>query len=108
MTKKMDKELFFSKTREYLDRYLTVQCGKSPHTVKSYRDALTVFRRYVHDEKGLSIMKFHFEDCTRDLVLDYIAYLRFLHDLVYEPRHQATLFAHPFFGLGEPRCLTTT
>mgnify|MGYP001002764615 CR=1 FL=1 len=76
MTKKMDKALFFSKTREYLDNYLTVQCGKSPHTVKSYRDALTVFRRYVHDEKGLSVMKFYFEDCTRDLVLDFIAYLK--------------------------------
>jgi site-specific recombinase XerD len=76
MTKKMDKELFFSKTREYLDNYLTVQRGKSPHTVNSYRDALTVFRRYVHEEKGLSIMKFHFEDCTRDLILDFIAYLK--------------------------------
>lgn len=76
MNKKNNEKLFFSKTREFLDNYLTLQCGKSPHTVKSYRDSLTVFRRYIYKEKGLSIMKFHFEDCTRDLVLDFIAYMK--------------------------------
>lgn len=76
MTKKINKELFFSKTKEYLVDYLTIQRGKSSHTVNSYRDALTVFRRYVKEEKGLSIMKFYFENCTRELVLDFIAYLK--------------------------------
>jgi len=68
--------LFFSQTRNYLDSYLVKQCGKSHHTVKSYKDALTVFRRYVLEEKGYSIMKFSFGDCTRDLVLDFVAFLR--------------------------------
>ena len=36
---------------------------------------LTVFRRYVSDEKHISIKKFRFEDCTRDFLLDYLAYL---------------------------------
>jgi len=76
MNKKIYKTLFFSKTREFLDSYLAVQCGKSPHTIKSYRDALTIFRRYVNEEKGMSIMKFHFEDCTRNLVLDFIVYMK--------------------------------
>lgn len=76
MNKRMNDELFFSRSREYLDTYLTTQCGKSPHTVKAYRDALTIFRRYVNEEKGITIMKFRFTDCTRDLVLDFIAYLR--------------------------------
>lgn len=76
MNKKLNVELFFSKTRDYLDTYLVTQCGKSPHTVKAYRDALTVFRRYVHDEKGFCIMKFQFSDCTRNLVLDFMTYLK--------------------------------
>jgi site-specific recombinase XerD len=76
MSKKLNEELFFSKTRDYLDTYLVAQCGKSPHTVKADRDALTVFRRYVHDEKGFSIMKFQFPHCTRDLVLDFMTYLK--------------------------------
>jgi integrase/recombinase XerD len=74
--KVLSNELFFSKTRDYLDIYLVKQCSKSHHTVKAYRDALTVFRRYVLDIKGLSIMKFKFSDCTREFVLDFICYLK--------------------------------
>lgn len=74
--KGIDGELFFSKTRDYLDCYLEKQCGKSLHTVRAYRDALTIFRRYLHDERGFTIMKFLFSDCTRDLVLNYIEYLK--------------------------------
>lgn len=42
MTKKMDKELFFSKTREYLDNYLTVQRGKSPQVLVLPVDKYTI------------------------------------------------------------------
>ena len=38
--------LFFSRTYDYLANYLPRQVGKSPETVRAYRDALTVFRRY--------------------------------------------------------------
>ena len=74
--KTMDKELFFSKTRDYLELYLAKQCNKSEHTIKAYRDALTVFRRFVLEEKKLSIKMFKFEDCTRELVLEFISYLK--------------------------------
>lgn len=47
MKNKDFEKLFFSKTRDFLDEYLTKQCSRSPHTVKAYRDALTVFRKYV-------------------------------------------------------------
>ena len=50
--------LFFSMTYEFLETYLPKQCGRSPHTVKSYRDALSLFRRYVLNELGISISKF--------------------------------------------------
>ncbi|MGL4694965.1 tyrosine-type recombinase/integrase [Enterococcus larvae] len=74
--KPLDKELFFSKTCDYLKLYLARQCNKSEHTIKAYRDALTVFRRFVLEEKKLTIMTFKFEDCTRDLVLEFISYLK--------------------------------
>lgn len=76
MRNKLNTELFFSKTRDYLDTFLDRQCGKSAHTIKAYRDALTIFRRYVHDEKGFSIAKFQFTDCTRNFVLDFLIYLK--------------------------------
>lgn len=75
MKNKDYNNLFFSKTRDFLDVYLTVQCSRSSHTIKAYRDALTVFRRYV-TYRGLSLKKFTFEDCTRDFLLDYMEYLQ--------------------------------
>lgn len=72
--KSFDK-LFFSKTREFLDEYLTLQCSRSPHTVKSYRDALTVFRKYIAF-RGLSIKTFKFDECTRDFLLDFMEHLQ--------------------------------
>lgn len=72
--KDFDK-LFFSKTREFLDSYLTSQCSRSPHTIKAYRDALTVFRRYV-TSTGFSIRTFGFDDCTRDFLLGFMEYLQ--------------------------------
>jgi site-specific recombinase XerD len=70
MNKVMDKKLFFSMTMDFLNVYIP-QDSPSEKTVKTYRDGLTVFRRYVCDERQLSIRKFRFDDCTFDFVLDY-------------------------------------
>lgn len=75
MNKKAFDKLFFSKTRDFLDGYLTTQCSRSPHTVKAYRDALTVFRRYVLS-RGFSLKTFGFSDCTRDFLLGFMEYLQ--------------------------------
>lgn len=75
MKAKSFNELFFSKTRDFLDGYLTAQCSRSPHTIKAYRDALTVFRRYVTGQ-GWSLKAFGFEDCTRDFLLGFLEYLQ--------------------------------
>ena len=75
MKAKSFNELFFSRTHEFLDGYLASQCSRSPHTVKAYRDALTVLRRYVTSQ-GLSLKSFGFEDCTRDFLLGFMEYLQ--------------------------------
>ena len=75
MKAKSFDEVFFSRTHEFLDGYLAVQCSRSPHTVKAYRDALTVFRRYV-TSKGLSLKSFSFDACSRDFLLDFLEYLQ--------------------------------
>lgn len=73
-TKDFDR-LFFSRTREFLDNYLLLQCSRSTHTIKAYRDALTIFRRYVI-HKGFSLKSFSFDDCTRDFLLGFMEYLQ--------------------------------
>ena len=70
MIKTLDKKLFFSMTLDFLDVYIP-QDSPSSKTVKTYRDGLTVFRRYVCEEKHLSIRRFRFDECTFDFVLDY-------------------------------------
>ena len=69
------EKLFFSKTREFLDQYLLLQCSRSPHTIKAYRDALTVFRRYVL-YTGHSLKTFSFDECSRDFLLGFMEYLQ--------------------------------
>lgn len=72
----MKTDLFFSKTYDFLELYLKTQRSMSEHTIKAYRDSLTLFRRYLLEQKNMPIMKFAFQDCTRDLVLDFINYLK--------------------------------
>ena len=67
--------LFFSMTYEFLELYLPKQCGRSPHTVEAYRDALSLFRRYVAKTLGISIGKFTFAECTRECALGFMDYL---------------------------------
>lgn len=74
--KKTAEKLFFSKTLDFLEHYLPHQAGKSRNTVETYRDALTVFRRYIVENQHLSIRSFGFVDCTHDLLLSYMQYLR--------------------------------
>jgi site-specific recombinase XerD len=66
---------FFSMTYEFLQLYLPKQCGRSPHTVEAYRDALSLFRRYIVNTLGISIGKFSFAECTRECVLGFLGYL---------------------------------
>lgn len=73
--KKSQKKLFFSKTLELLEHYLPELALISRNTVETYRDALTVFRRYVTDTLLLSIKTFGFEDCTHDFLLTYMEFL---------------------------------
>jgi site-specific recombinase XerD len=73
--KQSSEPLFFSMTYEFLQLYLPNQCGRSPHTVEAYRDALSLFRRYVVNTLGISIGKFTFAECTRECVLGFMNYL---------------------------------
>ncbi len=66
---------FFSMTYEFLEVYLPKQCGRSPHTVESYRDSLSLFRRYILNIIGISIGKFTFEECNRECLLGFMNYL---------------------------------
>ena len=72
----LNKDLFFSKTSQYLNIYLTRETGKRSRTIKTFDDALIVFQRYFYEERGILIRSLKFEDCSRDLLLEYLEYLK--------------------------------
>lgn len=72
----LNKSLFFSKTSDFLNIYLPKQAMKTENTINTYRDGLTIFRKYLLEIKQVSIRKFKFDDCTHELLLEYIAYLK--------------------------------
>jgi site-specific recombinase XerD len=75
--KKMQTDsLFFSMTLEFLEIYLPRQLGRSLKTIKSYRDSLTIFRRFLYEECQLSIATFKFKDCNQKCIQDFIIYLK--------------------------------
>ncbi len=114
--------LFFSMTYEFLGVYLPKQCGRSLHTVESYRDALSLFRRYIVETVGISIGKFTFAECTRDCMLGFMNYLSELKSKASTRNHRlAALRSYLMFAADKdislqsieleikriPRCKTT-
>ena len=67
--------LFFSLTLEFLEVYMPKQLGRSNHTIESYRDSLTLFRHFLKETRKISITKFAFIDCTKDLLFDFRKHL---------------------------------
>jgi site-specific recombinase XerD len=61
---------------DFLNEYLSKQEGRSPMTVESYRDSLTLFRQYLLNEQHFSIASFRFSDCTKDCIYGFRNYLK--------------------------------
>ena len=77
MSKKPEfADLFFSKTKDFLDIFLKSQEQRSRDTIKAYRISLSSFYKYVTEVKEMKVMQFCFSDCTYEFVLDYSQYLQ--------------------------------
>jgi len=69
-------ELFFSKTWDYLNEYMPKRLSRSPDTIESYTDSLTIFRHFITDKHGRSLKSFKFNECTRDCIFEFRDYLK--------------------------------
>jgi site-specific recombinase XerD len=72
---KINGNLFFEYVNEFLHLYLPQQQGRSVHTVKSYGDCLSLFRRYAKNVHGISIFKLTFLETNREFVLGFLEWL---------------------------------
>ena len=59
----------------YLGAYLPGQSGCSINTIRSYRDAFSLFLRYCQDECGLAPQKLTLERVDRHLVEGFLQWL---------------------------------
>lgn len=71
-----NKLLFFEYLSHYLNIYSLKQTGKSVNTVESYRDNFTIFRKFILEKKNKGIRQFYMDDCSKELILEYIEYLK--------------------------------
>lgn len=77
MNKKPEfSELFFSKTKDFLELFLFRQEQRSKDTIRAYRISLSGFYIYVTEVRQLKVMNFCFTDCTYEFVLSYSQYLQ--------------------------------
>ena len=70
------KNLFFSRTNDFLNVYLAKQISRSNATISSYRKALLLFFRYITEIRHLNPSRFQFIDCTHAFMLEYSDYLQ--------------------------------
>ena len=76
ISKNKQTGLFFSLTWDFLNEYLPKQAVHSPATVESYRDSLTLFRRFLTDNQHRSLASFKFSNCTKDCIYGFRDYLQ--------------------------------
>lgn len=67
-----DAEAFFSCIRRFLEIYLPLQKGASPHTVRSYRIALRQLVDYMVDDAGIRADRIAFSAVTKEVVSGYL------------------------------------
>ncbi|NCB71820.1 MAG: integrase, partial [Clostridia bacterium] len=74
-SKPLSNVFFFLYSYDFLEMYLP-DCGRSTHTIESYRDTLTLFKRFVTTVKGLDIRRFTFNACSCDFVFSFLDWLK--------------------------------
>jgi integrase/recombinase XerD len=72
---KTKKVLFFDNCYEFLTTHLRDRLFRSPKTIIAYTDALSLFRRYTSEEKGLAFDDLYMSAITVDFMLDFRVWL---------------------------------
>jgi site-specific recombinase XerD len=66
---------FFTMVRTFITVFLPrIRCA-SPNTIKSYRQAINLFRRYLQDQHGLRLDQISFDHVTRSTVTGFMGWL---------------------------------
>lgn len=86
------KVLFFDNCYEFLTTHLRDRLFRSPKTVIAYTDALSLFRKYTNEAKGIAFDDLYMSVITVDFMLDFRVWL-------VESRNELPQSANHRFGL---------
>ena len=89
---KTKKLLFFDNCYEFLTTHLRDRLFRSPKTIIAYTDALSLFRNYTSEEKGITFDDLYMSTITVDFMLDFRVWL-------VESRNEKPQTANHRFGL---------
>ena len=56
----------------FLTDYLPLQRGYSENTIKSYRDTIKLFLRYVNEKEGIQLKNFRLEDVSKEIIIRFL------------------------------------
>lgn len=80
----------------FLTEYLPMQRNVSPHTVRSYRDVMTLLLRFCRDRKGLAIERLRIEQLSAELVIEFLDSLEADRGCSIRTRNQRLAALHAF------------
>jgi len=80
----------------FFTEYLPMQRNVSSHTIRSYRDLMTLLLRFCRDRKGLAIERLRIEQLSAELVIDFLDSLEADRGCSIRTRNQRLAALHAF------------
>ena len=80
----------------FFTQYLPMQRNVSPHTIRSYRDTMTLLLRFCRDRRGLTIERLRIEQLSPELVTDFLDHLESERGCSVRTRNQRLAALHAF------------
>ncbi len=88
---------FFKHVRDFIMVYLPRHRCFSPHTVKAYREAIDLFRRFLQEEKAIAFSRITFEQMDHELIYEFLAWLQNKRNSTASTRNQRLAALKTFF-----------
>jgi len=80
----------------FLSEYLPMQRNVSPHTIRSYRDTMTLLLRFCRDQRRLRIERLRIEELDKEVIEGFLHYLETERGCSIRTRNQRLAALHSF------------
>lgn len=88
---------FFETIRKFLNEYLPNQRCLSENTIRSYRQALNLFVKFMREVKGYTLTKIKFSVISRETLLEFLDWIESVRKCSASTRNQRLMVLRTFF-----------